>query len=82
MQLDILSLPGPVVALSGSGKEIAIAVHMGMALPGNQAIGISLLTIGGKRHRNANFTLLPLAPKSLLSWIGFTDLGTVRPLLY
>ena len=78
VQLEVLSLPGPVVALAGCKKEIAIAVHMGMPLPGNQAISIAVLTVGGKKHRNHSFTALPLAPKSLLTWIGFTDQGTVR----
>ena len=78
VQLEVLSLPGPVVALAGCKKEIAVAVHMGMPLPGNQAIGIAVLNVGGKIHRNTSFTPLPLAPKSLLSWIGFTDQGTVR----
>jgi chromosome transmission fidelity protein 4 len=82
IQREILSLPGPVVALAGCGKQIFIAVHMGMALPGNQAIGIAILTVGERRHRNSSFTLLPLAPKSMLSWIGFTDQGTVSNTLF
>ena len=76
MQLEIISLPGPVVALAGYKKEIIISVQIGMPLPGNQAIGIQILTVGGKRHRISNISLLPLAPKSTLSWIGFTDQGT------
>ena len=78
MQRQVLSLPGPVVALAGHGKEIAVAVHISMPLPGNQAIGIAIFSVGGRKHRLPTFTPLPLAPKSLLSWIGFTDQGTVR----
>ena len=37
----------------------------------------SLFVSGGKRrHRLPGFVHLPLAPKSMLSWMGFTDQGT------
>ena len=78
MQLEILSLPGPVVSMAGYKKEIAITVHLGLGLPGNQSIGITILTLGEKNHKLPSYTHLPLAPKSILSWIGFTDQGTVR----
>ena len=78
MQLEILSLPGPVVSMAGYKKAIAITVHLGLGLPGNQSIGITILTIGEKNHKLPYYSHLPLAPKSILSWIGFTDQGTVR----
>ena len=76
IQLEVLSLPGPVVSLAGYKKEIAITVHLGLGLPGNQSIGIAILTVGEKNHQLPYYSHLPLAPKSILSWIGFTDQGT------
>jgi chromosome transmission fidelity protein 4 len=35
-QREVISLPGPIVALAGQGPYLAAAVHLGMPLPGNQ----------------------------------------------
>lgn len=78
MQREIISLPGPVVALSGFGSKIMITIHIGMPLPGNQSIGVCVLNIGSNSSAEmASFAPLPLAPKSFLAWQGFTDEGTV-----
>ena len=39
MQREVLTLPGPVVALSGFKNKIMASVHLAMPLPGNQSIG-------------------------------------------
>ena len=67
-----------MVSLAGYKKQIAITVHLGLGLPGNQLIGIAILNIGERSHPLPNYSHLPLAPKSILSWIGFTDQGTVN----
>ena len=70
-----------MVSLAGYKKQIAITVHLGLGLPGNQLIGIAILNIGEKSHPLPNYSHLPLAPKSILSWIGFTDQGTVNAII-
>ena len=39
MQREVLSLPGPIVAMSGFHDKLMVSVHIGMPLPGNQCIG-------------------------------------------
>ena len=81
MQREVLSLPGPVVSLAGQGPYLAVAVHLGMPLPGNQNIGVSVFNVGSLRKRTIHpmptFQPIPLAPKSTLSWFGFTDENNV-----
>ena len=77
MQREVLSLPGPIVALSGFKNTIMVTCHVGMGLPGNQCIGTVILNIGSLEHTLPKFDLLPLAPNSKLAWQGFTDEGTV-----
>jgi chromosome transmission fidelity protein 4 len=76
MQREVIALPGPIVALSGYRNKIAVTVHMGMPLPGNQNIAIAVFSIGGETHDLPTFNPLPLAPRAFLSWLGFTDEGT------
>ena len=77
-QKQVTCLPGPVVSLAGYKDLIAVVVHLSMPLPGNQALGIAVFQVDGSHHPLPTFTALPLAPKSVLSWLGFTDEGTVR----
>ena len=46
MQLQVLSLPGPIVSLAGHKDFIMIAVHMGMPLPGNQVWPLTKILSG------------------------------------
>ena len=50
MQREVLSLPGPVVALAGQGPYLSVAVHLGMPLPGNQNIGVAVFNVGAGNH--------------------------------
>ena len=76
MQREVLSLPGPVVALAGWGDRLMVAVHgAGAPLPGNQAISVAVLNVLGDKRKNLDFQPLPLAPRSYLSWMGFSDEG-------
>lgn len=72
MQKQVLSLPGPIVALSGWQDKCLVSVHLGLPLPGNQLIGTSVFSIN---ECNLDFRPLPLAPRSILAWQGFTDDG-------
>ena len=77
MQREVLTLPGPIVALSGHKTKIMITVHSGMPIPGNQSISFAVFDIGTDQdHQVPNFQPLALAPKAFLSWQGFTDEGT------
>ena len=81
MQREVLTLPGPAVALSGFKDKLMASVHLAMPLPGNQSIGTAIFSIGQDEHDQPNFFPLPLAPSSYLAWQGFTDEGVVRFLL-
>jgi hypothetical protein len=52
-----------------------------MPLPGNQNIGVAVFNVGSLRKRTIHpmptFQPIPLAPKSTLSWFGFTDENNV-----
>ena len=76
MQREVLTLPGPVVALSGYKNKIMITVHSGMPLPGNQSISFAVFNIGSENHQVPDFKPLAMAPKAALAWQGFTDEGT------
>ena len=77
MQREVLTLPGPIVALSGHKTKIMITVHSGMPIPGNQNISFAVFDIGTDQdHQVPNFQPLALAPKAFLAWQGFTDEGT------
>ena len=75
-QLQVTCLPGPVVSLAGFKDTLFAVVHMGMPLPGNQLLGAAIFNVRGSGQA-PNFQTLPLAPKSTLSWLGFTDEGVV-----
>jgi len=75
MQREVLSLPGPIVAMSGFHDKLMVSVHIGMPLPGNQCIGTAIFNVGNTVHQMPTFNVLPLAPKSNLAWQGFTDEG-------
>ena len=76
MQKEVLSLPGPIVALSGYKNKIMITVHSGMPIPGNQKISFAVFNIDDQDHQVPNYQALALAPKAVLAWQGFTDEGT------
>ena len=76
IQLDILSLPGPVVAMSGHGPFLMVVVHSGMPLMDNQSLIYALYNLKTKKHPSPHYQPLPLAPNSTLSWLGFSDLGS------
>jgi chromosome transmission fidelity protein 4 len=78
-QREVLSLPGPVVALAGQGSLLVVAVHLSLPLPGNQSIGVAVFNMSGKTsaHLIPAFQPIPLSPKSTLAWIGLTDENNV-----
>ena len=80
----MLSLPGPVVAISGHGPLLMATCHVAVPMAGNQSIAVTVLNVNrasfaykGRHmpHPIPNYQPLPLAPNSYLSWIGFSDEG-------
>lgn len=74
IQRDIFSIPGPVVCLSAHTNQLLIAYHRGMGLPGDQCLGVHLMTVEGATQ--INHQPLPLSNKSSLAWMGFSAEGT------
>ncbi|XP_059096826.1 WD repeat and HMG-box DNA-binding protein 1-like [Tigriopus californicus] len=76
-QLEVLALPGPILALAGHGHLILVTCHVGMPLAGNQSVCFAVFDLSPRRrHPSSQFQPLPFAPNSYLTWVGFSDEGT------
>ena len=77
MQRNVFSLPGPVVAMAGHADKLLVVVHGGTPLPGDQNMSYTILnpSEGDSRRMSAPYRPLPLAPRSELDWVGFSDEG-------
>lgn len=73
-QREVLSLPGPVVAVAGRSDKIIVAFHDGPATK-DQNISMMLLQTIGYTLRSRTVKV-PLTPASKLSWIGYSDRGS------
>ncbi|KAM8921256.1 WD repeat and HMG-box DNA-binding protein 1 [Pelodytes ibericus] len=76
LQKEILSLPGPVVCLSGHGEQLIVVYHRGMGFDGDQCLGVQLLELGKVKRQVLHGDPLPLSRKGYLSWLGFTAEGS------
>ncbi|XP_071476243.1 WD repeat and HMG-box DNA-binding protein 1-like [Diadema antillarum] len=76
IQLQVFSLPGPVVCVAAHGKQLMLAFHAGLGLPGDQCIRMKLMTVHQKQSSMAYEGQLPLNPKTAISWFGFSAEGT------
>ncbi|KAL2076814.1 hypothetical protein ACEWY4_027590 [Coilia grayii] len=76
VQREVFSLPGPVVCMAGHGEQLLIAFHRGTGFDGDQALGVQLLQLGGRKRQVIQGEPLPLSRKSYLAWLGFTAEGT------
>lgn len=77
IQLEIFSIPGPVVCMIAYNKTLAIIYHQGFGIPGDQNLMMMLYSINCKKQLFLNPIPLSLSPMSMLFWAGFTDEGTV-----
>nr|XP_054758246.1 WD repeat and HMG-box DNA-binding protein 1-like [Lytechinus pictus] len=75
-QHGVFSVPGPIISMAGYGKKLLVAYHAGVGVPGDQCIGVKLLTVFKKTPDLEFDGRLPMSPKTILSWIGFTAEGT------
>ncbi|KAK3093566.1 hypothetical protein FSP39_017398 [Pinctada imbricata] len=76
IQKEMFSIPGPVVCMAGHTNQLIVVYHRGMALPGEQCLGVLLVNVDGKTRNVIGHEPLPLSVKATLSWIGFSAEGT------
>jgi chromosome transmission fidelity protein 4 len=76
LQRGVLSLPGPVVALTGQGDHLLVSVHVGAPVGEGQTLGFAVFNAVGRKHPVPHFRPLPLSPNAALAWLGFSDEGT------
>lgn len=69
VQRDILSLPGPVVCMSGHRDQLMVVFHINNPLPGEQALALKLLDLKYSKELIAEERVL-LSKKTTLSWLG------------
>lgn len=69
VQRDILSLPGPVVCMSGHKEQLMVVFHINNPLPGEQALALKLLDLNCNKELIAEERVL-LSEKTTLSWLG------------
>ncbi|XP_076276688.1 WD repeat and HMG-box DNA-binding protein 1 [Lasioglossum baleicum] len=74
-QREIISLPGPVVAMNGFRNALVIAYHNGIGASGDQNMNLLWIQIRGLTLYSRRLSL-PLSPSSELMWIGLSDLGS------
>lgn len=71
-QREILSLPGPVVAMSGYDDKILVAYHNSKV---ENDVSLMLIHSVGLTLMNRDLKM-PLTPNSKLTWLGFSDKGS------
>ncbi|XP_033110580.1 WD repeat and HMG-box DNA-binding protein 1-like [Anneissia japonica] len=76
VQHGMFAIPGPIVSMSGYGNQLMVVYHMGTGVPGDQCLGVKLLHLSGKRRQIITAEMLPITPKSTLTWLGFSEEGT------
>lgn len=73
-QREIVSLPGPVLALAAHDDRVVVAYHSAAASE-DQHISIMLLQAIGLSLRCQDFKIA-LTPNAKLTWLGFSDKGS------
>lgn len=74
-QREIISIPGPVVCMSGYEDRLLICYHSAPSSVRQQNIQAMLLQTCGLRLKCQNITM-PLTPERQLAWLGFSDCGS------
>ncbi|XP_050438249.1 WD repeat and HMG-box DNA-binding protein 1 [Adelges cooleyi] len=75
-QREILSVPGPIVAISGSENRLVAVHHCGSPIPDEQNLRYCVFKIDD-RVEEVYSGYVPLTPKTTLRWIGFSDYGSL-----
>ncbi|CAH2050631.1 unnamed protein product, partial [Iphiclides podalirius] len=74
-QRQVISLSGPVVALSGFNTTIVAAYHVTDPGISDQHLAMDIIAVNGRQVR-CKTVQLPLTPSARLAWIGTTDAGS------
>uniref|UniRef100_A0A0A9X0K5 WD repeat and HMG-box DNA-binding protein 1 n=2 Tax=Lygus hesperus TaxID=30085 RepID=A0A0A9X0K5_LYGHE len=74
-QVDVTSIPGPFVSASGSGQYLTIVFHSGVGVDSQQCLYYSEIVVdpSSKLMSIVSTKPLPMTPKSLLRWVGYSD---------
>lgn len=92
LQRGIISLPGSLVSMVGTGSKLFVVVHHGYPLPNQHQLSYYVIDVDLSKRLNkiSGPEPLPISPKSDLFWIGLSDtmlpattdsLGVVRLLV-
>eukprot|EP00762_Andalucia_godoyi_P000084 ANDGO_02456.mRNA.1 Minichromosome loss protein 1 len=73
IQEGIFSIPGPIVTMSGQGDLLAIVYHNGPVFQGHQHLECLVMDIA--KQREISRRPLPISPRSILTWLGFSESG-------
>ena len=81
VQIGIFSITGPPVTMSAQEKSLMVVYHSGCPTSDDQNLSMFLFKIDSqtaiiRKQITPNSIALPLSPKSLLTWAGFTEEGT------
>lgn len=71
VQRHVVSLDGPVVCMTGSGDKLAVVYHRGLAMPGNQNLGLIVFDVD--KHKKVQTESVALTPRSELTWLSYSD---------
>ncbi|KAH8384550.1 hypothetical protein KR093_000380 [Drosophila rubida] len=74
-QREVLSIPGPVVALSGHDNSLLCVYHSAGSSQTQQYLSAMQINVTGLSLRVEHFPV-PLTPGRQLSWLGYTDVGS------
>ncbi|KAH8405726.1 hypothetical protein KR215_007420 [Drosophila sulfurigaster] len=74
-QREVLSIPGPVVALAGHDHSLLCVYHSAGSSQTQQHLSAMLISVSGLNLRVEHFPV-PLTPGRQLSWLGYTDVGS------
>ncbi|XP_050526875.1 WD repeat and HMG-box DNA-binding protein 1 [Daktulosphaira vitifoliae] len=75
-QREIVSIPGSIVAISGSENRLVVVHHCGSPIPEEQNLRYCVYKIDDQVEE-VYTGFVPLTPKSTLRWIGFSDYGSL-----
>ncbi|XP_015373408.1 PREDICTED: WD repeat and HMG-box DNA-binding protein 1 isoform X2 [Diuraphis noxia] len=75
-QREIISIPGPIVAIQGSRDRLVVVHHCGAPIPGEQNLRYCVYKIDSSVEAICS-GYVPLFPKSTLRWVGFSDYGSL-----
>lgn len=75
LQIGVLSMEGPAVALTARGHSLALVWHSAHPQGKQQHLSAAVWDLAEQTQVAAG--RLPLAPGSVLTWLGFTDAGAL-----